>query len=59
MKLKIKFDRQMLYAVTVDEGNRHMRAHGRKKWNLDDRNAAVKEWHRLAPLVEWGEEAKS
>jgi hypothetical protein len=34
-------------ASSRDAGNRHMRKHGRKTWNVDDWNASVDEFDRL------------
>lgn len=39
---------EIIHAAATDAGNRHMRAAGRKVWNRDDFNAAVKELERLA-----------
>lgn len=37
-------------AAAHDAGNRHMREHGRTKWNKEDWNAACAEYDRLMPI---------
>ena len=40
---------QIAMAAARDEGNRHMRKHGRTVWNEDDWNAMCAEFNRLWP----------
>lgn len=39
----------MAMAAAQDAGNEHMRAAGRKVWNVDDYNASCAEFARLMP----------
>jgi hypothetical protein len=41
--------RELAWAAATDAGNRHMRKHGRSKWNHEDSNVAAKEFARLWP----------
>ena len=45
----IKTTYNIAWAAATDAGCRHMRDHGRTKWNHDDWNAAVDEFYRLYP----------
>jgi hypothetical protein len=38
---------ELAMASSRDAGNRHMKKHGRKAWNVDDWNASVDEFNRL------------
>jgi hypothetical protein len=42
--------RELAHAAGRDAANRHMRAAGRKVWNEEDFNVAIREFTRLWPL---------
>ncbi len=45
MKLKLTYN--ICMAAGKDAGNRNMRKHGRKAWNVDDWNAAAEVSNKL------------
>lgn len=51
----MKMTREIAQAAAWDAGNRSMHACGRKQWNQDDYNEAVREFDRLWPNLESGE----
>jgi hypothetical protein len=44
--------KDIVRAVSMDAGNANMRQHGRKIWNLDDRNAATDKQVELMRILE-------
>jgi hypothetical protein len=50
MIMKITMNYELAMAAAKDEANRRMRKQGRKHWNRQDYNAAVKEFNRLWPI---------
>ena len=40
---------ELAHAAGWDAANAHMRAAGREKWNDEDYNAGVAEYHRINP----------
>ena len=40
---------ELAYSCALDLANRRTRADGQEKWNREDYNAAVAEYHRLNP----------
>ncbi len=45
----IKLTRELAFAASLDQGNRVMRAAGRKQWSKSDQLAASAEFKRLWP----------
>lgn len=50
--MQIKLTKDMAYAIGQDEGNRHMRQHGRKQWDEDDWNVAAQKTNALLDIIE-------
>jgi hypothetical protein len=44
--------KDIVRAASMDAGNASMRRHGRKVWNLDDRNAATDKQVELMRMLE-------
>ena len=50
--MRFTLDRDIAYSAGVDAANVNMRHAGRKKWNDEDYNIAVKEMNRLLDIID-------
>ena len=46
----MKLTYEIIHAIAMDEANRNMKKHGRKRWNVDDWNVAAAVFDKLDPL---------
>uniref|UniRef100_A0A6H1Z9Q4 Uncharacterized protein n=1 Tax=viral metagenome TaxID=1070528 RepID=A0A6H1Z9Q4_9ZZZZ len=46
----MKMTYPLAHAAATDEGNRSMRAGGRRRWSEEDYNASAKEFNRIFPV---------